>query len=127
MKPAAPRSVGAPALSAEELRLMRETAELLVRRRLALPAMLALETVVPLNRVGASMLHVLGPVWKAVLPASRIETVAALLERRDSIPAFVNLLDEAEDSYKCAERARRQADMAARAARRAERRRAEPR
>jgi len=91
---------------------MTQAAEGLVKRRFAVPAMLFLETVSPMNMVSASMLHMLSPLWRSVLPASRIDQLAALLERRDSVPEFISIIDQAEET-------RRRDDKAARKARKA--------
>jgi hypothetical protein len=77
---------------------MDEAAAAIVKRRLAVPAMMLLETMTPMNMVSASMLHVMSPVWRAALPASRIEEVAKLLERREAIPEFVKVIDAAEEA-----------------------------
>lgn len=102
--------------TADERALLRQAAEAVVRRRLAVPAMMLLETVTPMNVVTSSMLTMLSPVWRAALPASRIDQVATLLERRDALPALVALIDELEEQ-------RRRDEKAERARRRDERRR----
>ncbi len=81
-----------------ERALMEEAARSIVERRLAVPAMMLLETVSPMNLITASMLHVVSPVWRAGLPASRIDAVAQLLERRETIPEFIRIIDAAEDA-----------------------------
>jgi hypothetical protein len=86
------------ALSTQEHALLEEAARSIVARRLAVPAMMLLETVTPMNLVTASMLHLVSPVWRAALPASRVEEIAKLLERREAIPEFIRLIDAAEDS-----------------------------
>ena len=85
-------------LSGQERTLLEEAARTIVERRLAVPAMMLLETVSPMNLVTASMLHVVSPVWRAGIPASRIDEIARLLERRDTIPEFIRLIDAAEDA-----------------------------
>lgn len=77
---------------------MDEAAASIVKRRLAVPAMMMLETMTPMNMVSASMLHVLSPVWRVTLPASRIDDIAKLLERREVIPEFVKIIDAAEEA-----------------------------
>jgi hypothetical protein len=93
----------APAFSVDERALMDEAAQAVVRRRLAMPAMMLIETLTPMNMVTASMLHVLTPVWRAALPASRVERLARLLERRDALPELVRVIDEAEHRRRQAE------------------------
>ncbi|HZM01253.1 MAG TPA: hypothetical protein VFD43_13485 [Planctomycetota bacterium] len=95
--------------SAEEHALLDEAAAALVRRRLATPAMMALETLVPMNLVTASMLHVMSPLWRVALPASRIDAVARLLERREAIPELIRAIDAAEERRRLQEREERDA------------------
>ncbi len=79
---------------------MEEAARSIVARRLAVPAMMLLETVSPMNLVTASMLHVVSPVWRAGIPATRIDELARLLERREAIPEFIRIIDEAEGEHR---------------------------
>jgi predicted aminopeptidase len=95
----------------EERALIDEAAEATVKRRLAVPAMMFLETVSPMNTLSASMLHMLTPMWTIAMPASRIKAMAALLERREAIPELIRAIDTAEEL-------RRQAEVAERARRR---------
>ena len=68
-----------------------------MRRQLAVPAMMLLETMAPMNMVTSSMLTMLSPLWRAALPASRIDKVAKVLERREAIPELIRIIDEEED------------------------------
>ena len=82
----------------DERALIDDTAARVVRARMAVPAMVFLETLTPMNFVTASMLHVLTPVLGVALPAARLAAVARLLERREAIPALVAAIDAAEDA-----------------------------
>jgi len=86
------------AFSAAEQALIDDAARRVVAARLAVPAMLFLETISPMNLLTASMLHALTPVLGLALPPRRLEELARLLERRESIPAFIAAIDAAEDS-----------------------------
>lgn len=55
------------------------------RRGMARPALLFLESVRPLNGLGAQALHFMQPFATAVLDPVRYETLARYLERRGSI------------------------------------------
>ena len=92
-----------------ERTLMQQAADGLVKRRCAVPAMLFLETVSPMNMVSASMLHMLSPLWRSVLPASRIDQLAALLERRESVPEFISIIDQTEETRRLDEKAAKKA------------------
>jgi hypothetical protein len=88
---------------------MEEAAEAVVKRRLAVPAMMFLETVSPMNTVTSSMLHMIAPIWGMALPAARLNQVAKMLERRETIPEFIRVIDAAEEVRRTAEKAERQA------------------
>ena len=91
--------MSAPAVfSADERSLIDDAARRVVAARLAVPAMMFLETLAPMNLVTASMLHGLTPLFGIALPAARLEALARLLERRESIPALVSAIDAAEDA-----------------------------
>jgi hypothetical protein len=84
--------------SAAEQALMADAARRVVAARMAVPAMMFLETLAPMNLVTASMLHALQPLLGIMLPADKLSAVATLLERREAIPAFVAAIDVAEDA-----------------------------
>jgi hypothetical protein len=77
---------GAGELSADDVRVLDALAEEVVRRGLASPVLLSLESLGPMNFLGSQALHALQPFLEMVLPAADIERVARLLERRD-VPA----------------------------------------
>ena len=84
--------------SSAEQALIDDAARRVVGARMAVPAMLFLETMAPMNLVTASMLHALTPVFGIALPAAKLEAIARLLERREVIPALVAAIDAAEDA-----------------------------
>jgi hypothetical protein len=96
-------------LSDDDQVLMDEAAAAVVKRRLAVPAMMFLETVSPMNMLSSSMLHMITPIWGIALPAARLQQVAKLLERRGTIPELIRTIDEAEDQRRTEERAQRKA------------------
>ena len=93
-------------VSAEDRALLEEAARRLVEARMALPAMMFLESLTPMNFVAATMLHGLSPMLGLLLPAPKVERVARLLERRDTIPEFVRLIDAREEARRRAGAAR---------------------
>jgi len=84
--------------SDDERALMDEAARRLVAARVALPALMFLECLAPMNLVTATLLHSLTPILGVALPAARVERLARLLERRDAIPEFIRVLDAAEEA-----------------------------
>ena len=85
-------------LSAEDRALLDEAARRLVEARVALPAMMLLESLTPANLIMATMVHGLLPLLGLVLPPAKLQRVALLLERRESIPDFVRLIDGHEEA-----------------------------
>ena len=85
-------------LSAADAALLDEAARRVAESRLAVPAMMFLESIAPMNLVTANMLHMLSPVLGIALSPALLERVALLLERRETIPDFVRRIDAAEDA-----------------------------
>src|SRR5438128_5171799 len=72
-------------LSTEELALLERVAETVVERGMAMPAILFLESVGPMNFLGGQALHFLTPILEVVFTQRDVERVALLLERRDTL------------------------------------------
>ena len=105
-------------LSDADRLLLEETADRIVRARMAVPAMMFFETISPMNMVSSSMLRIMSPAWRSIVGESRIDQVAELLERREVIPEFIRIIDTAEDARARSAKEARQAAKAAKAARR---------
>lgn len=108
-------------LPADDRALLEEAADALVKRRLALPAIMFLETVSPMNTVSAAMLNVLMPVWSVVVPQTRLKRLAELLENRETIPELIRIIDEADEARRREEADARRERKARRKARKHER------
>lgn len=80
-------------LSIGDLELLDRMAETVVRKDMAAPATLFLESVAPLNFLGSQVLHALSPLLNLACRASEFDRAARLLERRDSIPRLVKLIE----------------------------------
>ncbi len=87
-------------ISDDERELMEDAARRLVSSRMSVPALMLLETLLPMNMLAASMLRMISPAWQAILPGARIERLAAVLERRDTIPEFSRIIDAAEEAHR---------------------------
>ena len=77
----------------EEVDLIERIADALVRRRLAAPAAMFLDSMGPLSFLGSQALHLLTPVIECAFEGKEIERVARLLERRDTISRLVALIE----------------------------------
>jgi len=80
-------------LSTEELALLERVAETVVERGMAMPAILFLESVGPMNFLGGQALHFLTPILEVVFPRRDVERVARLLEQRDTLSRLAVLIE----------------------------------
>lgn len=101
-----PRSPGSR-LSPEDRALLTRVAVFVVRRRMTAPAILFLESVRPLNFIGSQTMLFLAPFVKAFLNMREYEQIQQILENRESISAFVDLLEEEEERFLDAEKAQK--------------------
>ena len=83
-----------PALASEDAALLKKVAHLIVKRGMALPALLFLESLGPLNFLGSQVLHGLRPFLDLVCDATEMERLASVLERRDSVPRLIAMIQE---------------------------------
>jgi hypothetical protein len=79
--------------SREDLELMERVADALVRRGMATPATMFLESMAPMNFLGGQALHFLTPIVECVFESKDIERIARLLERRETIERLVTLIE----------------------------------
>ncbi|MBI2370455.1 MAG: hypothetical protein HYV08_09530 [Deltaproteobacteria bacterium] len=84
----------------EERALLEKVARLVVGRRMAAPARIFLESLGPLNFIGSQALHYFSPIVGMVCDATEMDRLAAILERRTSIPVLIRLI-EAEEARRC--------------------------
>lgn len=89
----------APPFSIEDIELMERVADAIVKRGMAAPATVFLESLGPMNFLGSQALHFFAPIIECAFDAREVEQVARLLERRDSISRLVAII-EAKSSAK---------------------------
>ena len=78
----------------EDIALLEKVARLITGRGMALPALLFLESLGPLNFLGSQVLHGLRPFLELVCEATEMERLAVILERRDSVPRLMAIIQE---------------------------------
>jgi hypothetical protein len=83
----------APSFSSEELQLMQRIADALVKRGMAAPAMMFLESMGPMNFLGSQALHFLAPIIECAFEGKDFERIASLLERRDSLSRLLSVIE----------------------------------
>lgn len=85
-------SVSSP-LSTEDVDLMQRVADMIVKRGMAAPATVFLESMGPMNFLGSQALHFLTPIIEFAFNAKEVEQVARLLERRDTISRLIAMIE----------------------------------
>ena len=80
-------------LSVEDAELMERVALAIVKRGMAAPATVFLESMGPMNFLGSQALHFLTPIIECAFNAREVEQVARLLERRDTISRLIALIE----------------------------------
>lgn len=89
-----PPGIAVPA--PEEEKLLRRMTDEVVRRGMAQPALLFLESLRPLNGVGAQAMHFLHPFASVIVQPQAYERIAAFLERRGSIEWICRAIEDAD-------------------------------
>src|SRR5512142_3109443 len=79
--------------SVEDLELMERMADLIVKRGMAAPATVFLESMGPMNFLGSQALHFFTPIIEFAFNAKEVDQVARLLEHRDSIFRLITLIE----------------------------------
>ena len=77
----------------EDLALLERVADAVVKRGMAAPATVFLESLGPMNFLGSQALYFLTPIIEWAFHAKEVEQVARLLERRDTISRLITLIE----------------------------------
>ena len=77
----------------EDLALLERVADAVVKRGMAAPATVFLESLGPMNFLGSQALYFLTPIIEWAFHAKEVEQVARLLERRDTISCLISLIE----------------------------------
>ncbi len=86
--------------SEQERDLVERLAGLVVRRRMATPAIMALEGARPLSFIGSQALAFFGPILRAAFSADDYDRLVHLLERRHSLDLIIETIQRQEDEYR---------------------------
>lgn len=91
---------GERGLTDDELALVRKLADIIIRRKMGVPAALFLESFQPLNFIGSQIMFFLRPFMTFIFSAAEYDKLAHILERRSSIEILIQEIRSAEeDSY----------------------------
>ena len=80
-------------LSMDDVELMERVADLIVKRGMAAPATVFLESMGPMNFLGSQALHFFTPIIECAFNVKEVEQVARLLERRETIPQLIAIIE----------------------------------
>lgn len=89
-------------LSVEDTALLERVADAVVRRGMAAPAVVFLESMGPMNFLGSQALHFLTPLLDVVFPPQDIERLAHLLERRDTLTRLTAMIESRAGAQRAA-------------------------
>ncbi len=84
-------------LTPEDEQLLARIAAMIVRRGLAAPAIMLLDTVRPLNFVASQFLVFLGPFATILLKPVEYERFTALLEHREGVDVLIKAITDEAD------------------------------
>ena len=83
-------------LTSDDEALLQRVAQGVVRRGLAAPAVMLLESVRPLNFLGSQTLAFFEPIVSVVLDANKCRHFRELLEKRTAVPALIDAIEREE-------------------------------
>lgn len=88
----------------EDLALLQRVADAVVKRGMAAPAVVFLESLGPMNFLGSQALHFFAPIIELAFSAKEVSQVAVLLERRDTTVRLIALIEAASAPQEAAAR-----------------------
>ena len=103
-------------LTPEDKEFLDRVAQKVVEVQMAVPAILFLESVKPLNFIGNQVMLFFNPIIQTIYPFQSYKRVQDLLERRDSIEALLVRIEQAEADAQTARDAAKAARKAAKLA-----------
>ena len=96
-------------LTERQIMMLDKMADRVIRYRMAMPAILFLESVKPLNYVGSQAMVFLAPIVHSLFTVREYDEVQQALEHRETIAYFVDLLEEKENVVIAREKAEKEA------------------
>lgn len=87
-------------LTADDGLLLAKVARAVVRRRMAVPAVLFLGSVRPLNSIGSQAMVFLRPFLVPLLKGADYDRMADIMDRREGIEALIEAIEAAEAQEK---------------------------
>src|SRR5438093_7315522 len=81
-------------LAAEDIVFLERAADAIVQRGMAVPAVLFLQSLGPVNFLGSQAVHFFTPLLEVVFPVRDVQRVALLLERRETLSRLAQLIEK---------------------------------
>jgi len=88
-----------PEFSPEDIALLNKLADKIVKRRMTIPAVMFFESIKPMNFVGAQAMIFIQPFVTALFTIPEYNRIREMLERRETLYKFVDILEHQEDEY----------------------------
>lgn len=88
--------------------LIEKVASFLVKRKMAAPAIMTIESLRPLARLGSQILYFLAPFAELIFNPKEYQEFAVLLEKEDNIKLLLTRIDELDVEYHREERKQNQ-------------------
>lgn len=92
------------AFTSEDLALLERIADAVVKRGMAAPATVFLESLGPMNFLGSQALHFLAPILEFALNVKELEQAARLLERRETISRLISMIEAKSSTKRASDR-----------------------
>ncbi|MBN1550520.1 hypothetical protein JW979_03575 [bacterium] len=83
----------------QQEKIIRKLAEWVVRKRLTVPAIMFLESVIPLNYIGSQVLVFFNPFVTAFLNSNDYSALQEMLEDRGAIPVVIEAIETQEKTW----------------------------
>lgn len=87
---------GTEGLTQEELALLERLAKAVIRRRMATPAILFLESLIPLSYIGSQVMHFIRPFMTFLFSQEEYDRLSHLLERRSTLEHLIETIRRLE-------------------------------
>ena len=86
------------------IELVEKISRYIVKRRMAAPAIMTIESLRPLSRIGSQLLYFLAPFAEVFFNAKEYEEFAALLEHEEYVKLLMKRIDEIDEEMHREER-----------------------
>ena len=86
------------------IELVEKISKYIVKKRMAAPAIMTIESLRPLSRIGSQLLYFLAPFAEVFFNAKEYEEFAAMLEHEEYVKLLMKRIDEIDEEMHMEER-----------------------